>query len=284
MMWPRKGAVAGSAIGFPDKIKMTMAHAVNTLDGCCASRAMKVLRGRPAVPAAGRRGLGGFTLIELLVVVSIVALLLALLLPSLARARQQSVIASCGSNLKQIGTGFTMYLADHRDRYPCATDPVSTSPRYWLWMGRGFRRFIGPYFVHNINVNNPSILVCPSDPTPPEVFERTSYAYSMAFYHSPEQIDGMSSPADTYTNPRPSIAQSAGDVRHPGRKILAGEWLSYHEPVSKDNGWWDNRGSRLFLFADNHVAKCAATAIAPANDNLPDPNLTKHGVGGMDTR
>ncbi|MGB9623978.1 MAG: type II secretion system protein [Phycisphaerae bacterium] len=234
-------------------------------------------------PVAPRCALpGGFTLIELLVVVSIVALLLAILLPSLARARQESAVASCGSNLKQVGTGFAMYLGDSRDRYPCATDPVSTSPRYWLWMGRGFRRFIGPYFVHNINVNNPSILVCPNDPTPPEVFERTSYAYSMAFYHSPAQIDAMSSPADCYTNPQPSIAQSAAGVLHPARKILSGEWQSYHAPIRADNGWWDTRGRRVFLFADGHVTKCLAATIAPANDNLPDPNLTKHGVRGMD--
>ena len=225
-----------------------------------------------------------FSLIELLVVVAIIGMLLAVTLPSLARARQQAVIASCASNLKQVGTGFTMYLGDHRDRYPCATDPVNMSPRYWLWMGRGFRRFIGPYFVHNINTNNPSILVCPSDPTPPETFERTSYAYSMAFYHSPEQIDGMSSAADTYTNPRPSIAQSSADVRNPGRKILAGEWQSYHELVTKDNGWWDKRGSRVFLFGDAHVTKYSATSLIPANDNLPDPNLTKHGVRGVDIR
>jgi len=288
-MHVRDGAVADPAIESPGTIRMTRTTDVAGKPGWAAQTAIfrparQTKPARPG-PVAPSRGLaGGFTLIELLVVVSIVALLLAILLPSLARARQESAVASCGSNLKQVGTGFAMYLGDYRDRYPCATDPVSTSPRYWLWMGRGFRRFIGPYFVHNINVNNPSILVCPSDPTPPEVFERTSYAYSMAFYHSPQQIDAMSSPADSYTNPQPSIAQSAHDVLRPARKILSGEWRSFHEPIPTEHGCWDKRGTRVFLFADGHVAKYSAAAILPANDNLPDPNLTKHGVRGMDVR
>lgn len=269
-MCPLNGAVAVSRYDYPNGDRSILNTTRNTLRVSCS----------PSPAGRGR----AFSLIELLVVVSIVALLLAITLPSLARARRQAVMASCGSNLQQIGAGFAMYLGDYHDRYPCATDPVSASPRYWLWMGRGFRRFIGPYFVHNINVNNPGVLVCPGDPTPPEVFERTSYAYSMAFYHSPEQIDAMSSAADTYANPKPSIAQSSGAIRYPGRKILAGEWQSFHEPIPADNGWWDKRGSRVFLFADGHVAKCPTTGILPANDELPDPNLTTHGVRGMDVR
>ncbi len=213
-----------------------------------------------------------------------IALLLGILVPSLSRARGQAAVAACGSNLHQVAAAFAMYASDHADRYPCAWDPVSTSPRYWLWMGRGFRRFVGPYTVHDISAKNPSVLVCPSDPTPAEVFERTSYAYSMAFYHSPEQIDDMSSAADTYTNPRAPIAQAPAGVRNAGRKILCGEWQSYHDPIEKDGGWWDKRGTRVFLFADGHVNKHAATGILPANDNLPDPNLTKHGVRGLDVR
>ena len=148
-----------------------------------------------------------FTLIELLVVIAIVALLIAVLLPALSSARRSATAAVCGSNLRQIGVAFGMYLNDRGDSYPAADDPVSESPYYWLWMGRGFRRFIGPYLVEDINTENPSVLICPADPTPADVFERTSYAYSMAFYHSPQQIDAMSSPADCYSNPQPAVAQ-----------------------------------------------------------------------------
>lgn len=223
-----------------------------------------------------------FTLVELLVVIAIIALLVAVLLPSLAKARRMAKTVVCGSNLKQIGTAFGMYLSDHNDMYPAAVDPISYDPYYWLWMGRGFRGFVGPYLVKDISAENPSVLVCPDDLTSPEIFERTSYAYSMAFYHSPEQIDAMSTPADSYSNPKPSVGQSSSHVRTPGGKILAGEWASNHHRITKDQGWWDMRGRRVFLFADGHVTEYAARQIRLANDNLPDPNLTISGVRGAD--
>lgn len=60
--------------------------------------------------------LRGFTLIELLVVVAIIALLIAILLPSLARAREQARIAKCGSNLKAYGVAAGTYTNDHVQR------------------------------------------------------------------------------------------------------------------------------------------------------------------------
>ncbi|MFQ5492366.1 MAG: type II secretion system protein, partial [Phycisphaerae bacterium] len=60
----------------------------------------------------------GFTLIELLVVVSIIALLIALLLPSLGTAREQARTAVCLSNLKQIGIASVMYRDENRGWIP----------------------------------------------------------------------------------------------------------------------------------------------------------------------
>jgi prepilin-type N-terminal cleavage/methylation domain-containing protein/prepilin-type processing-associated H-X9-DG protein len=64
------------------------------------------------------RHLRGFTLIELLVVISIIAILAAILLPVLSRARQQALRTTCMSNLKQIGYDFLMFANENRQALP----------------------------------------------------------------------------------------------------------------------------------------------------------------------
>jgi prepilin-type N-terminal cleavage/methylation domain-containing protein len=70
----------------------------------------------------------GFTLIELLVVIAIIAILAALLLPALARAKQKGQQAVCLSNLKQTGLAFEMYLDEHGDHFPDRRDLKSSLP------------------------------------------------------------------------------------------------------------------------------------------------------------
>jgi prepilin-type N-terminal cleavage/methylation domain-containing protein/prepilin-type processing-associated H-X9-DG protein len=227
----------------------------------------------------------GFTLVELLVVIAIVAVLMSLLLPSLSRARagaKRVRWVRCSHNLRQIYTAVDLYTQDHSQTYPCAQDPVHTDPTYWLWMGRGWRCFVQPYIGTTIDVNNPSVLWCPEDPTDKAKFESTSYSYSMCFYHSPDQIDAMTTPADTYQKPQPSMPQKVFHVARPAQKILIGEWLATHVRLEADNGWWCWKGSRNFLFTDGHIRFLDAKDIRPACDGNPNPCLTLHGIRGID--
>ena len=92
--------------------------------------------------ARGRRtraGPRGFTLIELLVVVAIIAILAAMLLPALARAREMGRRTACLNNLKELGLGMMLYIDDYDGVYP---------PHRYMGEDRGRRRELA--WVHAV--------------------------------------------------------------------------------------------------------------------------------------
>lgn len=122
----------------------------------------------------GRQPKVAFTLIELLVVIAIIAILAAMLLPALARAKSRAKRIACVNNLRETGVAFKTWALDNQGSYPMLVASTDGGPpnQTQLMQNPPLAGYLYQVFgVMSNELSTPQVLVCPSD----ERFPQTNF-------------------------------------------------------------------------------------------------------------
>ena len=126
-----------------------------------------------AVNNSGRR-ISAFSLVELLVVIGIIGLLMALLMPSLARAREQARRAACLNNLRQVFLTLQIYAGNNRDHVPIGYRAGRKQWDSMVYSGTSKQFCLFGTLYNNGLMNDPAIFYCPSEVDPQSMLNTPS--------------------------------------------------------------------------------------------------------------
>jgi prepilin-type N-terminal cleavage/methylation domain-containing protein/prepilin-type processing-associated H-X9-DG protein len=217
----------------------------------------------------------GFTLIELLVVIAIIALLAALLMPSLRSAQETARTSKCAGNLEQIGVAMFNFSNDHSGCFPESgetiawngTDNSQAGSKLGPWM-RQISTYVGSPSDPQLSTNG-SVYTCPSS-------SLMTSAYPYDKYYS------------YFNGARAAYLQTGGFapvrrslITHPAETILSGDVTYWGDSLPADDADKDDctqnpiikqaafhNGAINILFADGHVATVQwSNAVAASGTN-----------------
>src|SRR5262245_53392255 len=118
-----------------------------------------------------KRHLRAFTLVELLVVIGIIAVLVAILLPTLSKAQEASRRVTCLSNLRQVYTAFMFYAKDNRDQVPIGYRAGKSKQfNSMIWSNTSKQYVLFGLLYKGGYMKTPKMFFCPTENNPQSMF------------------------------------------------------------------------------------------------------------------